>query len=340
MNILAAYLHDIDPYAVRLWEGGPVRWYGLSYIGGFLLGYIIIRALTRRARFELQPSDVADLVIHVAIGIVVGGRLGYAVFYQRSLFWGFTPGLPFWDLLALNKGGMASHGGFVGLVVAALWYARRRRVNGLSAMDLAVFAGSIGLFFGRVANFVNGELYGRPCAPDFALAVRFPQEMLHWGQAQLAPIGASLRGMMPADAAARDVVEWSIAAIQRGNRAVADLVEPLLTPRHPSQLYEAVLEGVLLFAVLGLTWARPRKPGVIFGLCCVVYAIVRVVGEQFREPDAHIGYTVLAGIALTRGQLLSIAMLAIGVVMLALCQRRPVARVGGWAGKRRSDEGA
>ena len=342
---LAAYLHDIDPYAIRIWEGRLIRWYGLSYLAGFFVGYLIIRRIARRGNSPLKVVQVGDLVVALALGIVVGGRLGYAVFYQPSLFITFTGELPYWHLLAINQGGMASHGGLIGLIAASLWYARRNQIPWRHILDLAALALPIGLFFGRIANFVNGELYGRRCADAFALAVKFPQEMQTWDRARLDGLGSVVENVgVSADewrAALSGVTQRSgelisdtlsqlTDRVQAGDATIAEALRPLLTSRHPSQLYQALLEGVLLFAVLALTWARPRKPGVIFGLGGVVYSLVRIVAEQFRQPDAHIAGQEFALLGITRGQWLSAILLAASIAVMATCARRNAAPLGGW----------
>ena len=326
---LAAYLHRLDPYAIKLWEGGPIRWYGLSYLAGFLVGYLLIKRIVRIGKSPLDVQQTFDLIFRVAVGVMVGGRLGYAVFYDPQLFITFSNRLPFWNLLALNRGGMASHGGLIGLVFASLWFARGNKVSFLHILDLTAFAGPLGLFLGRVANFVNGELYGRKCAEDFPLAVKFPQELPHLPG--VPELDAKLRQLMPTHVPWEMAFDWTIRKIQEGNEQVIRIVEPLLPARHPSQLYAAVLEGLVVFAVLAAVWARPRKPGVIFGVCCVVYSVVRIFGELFRQPDEHIAHLEAAQWGITRGQWLSALLLIAGVLTWAVCARRNVERLGGWS---------
>ena len=329
--MIAAYLHRIDPIAISIWGNLAIRWYGLSYLLGFIVAYTLIRHLARRGCAQLEPPQVMDLVFVVAVGVLAGGRIGYALFYQPDLFIGFSAQVPFWELLAINKGGMASHGGLIGILLAALWYARRHGFSFLHVIDLATFAGGPGMFFGRIANFINGELFGRSCRPDFPLAVKFPQEMGDWGPEPVLMLQDRLAPLAP-PVPATDLVSWAIEQIQKGNRKVMEIVElmPELKARHPSQLYQAVLEGLMLFVVLAIVWSRPRKPGVIFGLCCCTYGVARIVGELFREPDAHIGFHTIAGRSFTRGQLLSALMVVAGIVVLAVCTRRNVKRLGGW----------
>lgn len=332
LTLTAVYVHAIDPYAIKLWEGGPIRWYGLSYLAGFLIAYWIIRQMARTGRSPLGPNGVGDFVVAVAIGVVVGGRLGYVLFYRPDMLWTWTRNPPFWDVLAINKGGMASHGGMIGTAVACLWHARRTAHQGagpVHLLDLVAFTAPVGLFFGRLANFVNGELIGVECSPRLPWAVKFPQEMLTWDPdavAKLAP-AARLLGPLsfPTDIGFR--IPQMIDQIQNGNRPLVAMIEPLLAPRHPSQIYQALLEGLVLFVVLALVWTKPQKPGLIGGLFCVAYGVLRVIGECFRQPDAHLGYQWLG---LSRGQWLSLVLLFTGLVVTVWSMRRQSQPLGGW----------
>jgi phosphatidylglycerol:prolipoprotein diacylglycerol transferase len=322
--MLAAWLHNLDPYAIKLWEGGPIRWYGLSYLAGFVIAYFVVRRVARCGISTLRQKDVGDLVFTVALGLMVGGRLGYVLFYKPQMLISFTASPPFWDVLAINKGGMASHGGMIGLVVACWIYARRHKHSFAHLLDISAFAAPLGVFCGRMANFVNGELFGRPT--DVPWAVKFPQEILSWNREQLDQL-QPLFELLPSPRP--DVLSYDmlITAVQQGNSAIATAMQDVLPARHPSQIYEALLEGLLVFAVLAVVWLKPHKPMIIAGLFCTVYAIVRIVGEQFREPDDHLGFDALG---LTRGQWLSVALLLAGVVLLVIFSRRQVAPMGGW----------
>ena len=178
MPQLAAWLHNLDPYLIdlHLWEGGPIRWYGLAYLVGFVLGYLLIRRVVKVGICSLNPAGVADLVVVLAVGVVIGGRLGYVLFYQPQLLWSFYGQLPFWGVLAMNQGGMASHGGIIGTILACLWYARRHGHSKLFVLDLLAFGAPLGLFLGRLTNFINGELIGRG-PTEVPWAVKFPQEI-------------------------------------------------------------------------------------------------------------------------------------------------------------------
>lgn len=315
MTTLAAYLHRIDPFVVEFTSGVGLRWYGLSYLAGFLVGYWLIRRVTRVGVSSLKPEKASDLVVTLAIGIVIGGRVGYVLFYEPSLLTQFDASFPFWGLLAIHRGGMASHGGMIGFILAAGWYARRHGHRWGYLMDLGAFAAPPGLFFGRVANFINGELYGRACAADFPLAVKFPQELAQ----QPPPAGMT-----------RETVSLLLRAVERGDRFALQTIQPLLTPRHPSQIYQALLEGLVLFLLVGAVWIKPRKPLVVGASFCIGYGLVRIIGEFFREPDEQIAHLEFARWGVTRGQWLSILLALAGVVLLVIFSRRNAPRVGGW----------
>lgn len=251
---------------------GPlvVRWYALAYIGGIVLGWIYARSIIRNTRLwggtaPVSLTDFDDFILWVTLGIILGGRIGYILFYNLDHFMHHPA-----EMIELWKGGMAFHGGFLGCVAAVLLFGRNRGISALSLGDITCAVGPIGLFLGRIANFINGELWGRPS--DVPWAMVFPS-------------GGPL-------------------------------------PRHPSQLYEAGLEGIVLFCVLALLIRRGalRRPGLIIGSFAVLYGLARIGGEFFREPDAQLGF--LWG-GLTMGMLLSIPMILAGVGFLTVALRRP-----------------
>lgn len=341
-------LHDFSPFLWRISGDFGVRWYGLSYMMGFLCAYFLFIWLAKRQRSGLTPEMVGDLVTYGAIGILMGGRLGYCVFYSPDLFLKFKADFPFWGVLAVNEGGMASHGGMIGLVLACWLFAIKHRLSPNYLYDLVALAGPIGIFFGRLANFVNGELVGRPSDPNFSLAVKFPTDLMLWPVSEperLSGLGAVVEKLpggsrdrflemvdkMKIDGSARDFVNNTIyqiiEAVQGGNEAVKETLTPLLTARHPSQLYAAAGEGLFIFIFLFLLWYKPRKQGVIGATFVCLYAIVRIIDEQFRTPDAHIGFGLMG---LTRGQWLSVGMLVIGLVLLFMFGRREGLATPGW----------
>lgn len=340
-------VHDFDPFALRISGDFGIRWYGLSYMMGFICAYFLIKWLVQRQRSGLAPQMVGDFITYAAIGTLVGGRLGYVFFYGIDLLWKFKSTFPYWGVLAVNEGGMASHGGIIGIVLACLLFARKYSVNSLYLLDLVAVSGPVGVFFGRIANFINGELVGRPCDPSFPLAVKFPQDIMQWPAqdqgklAELVPVvekigigreqWLELVDKFRFDAVSREQVYSTlnriIEAIQNGNTAAKEAIAPLLTPRYPSQLFAAVGEGLVVFLVLFLLWRKPRKPGFIAATFVLLYAIVRVVDEQFRMPDAHIGFQWLG---LTRGQWLSVAMFIVGLILMFVWTRASSLKIPGW----------
>lgn len=342
------YVHDMDPFAIQIYENFGIRWYGLSYMLGFIFAYLLISWLVDRQRAGMTASMVSDYVTYNAIGILVGGRLGYCLFYSPDLFLRFKAEFPFWGVLAVNEGGMASHGGMIGIVVACFLFAKKHNLNLLYLFDLAALTGPIGIFMGRIANFINGELLGRPAPEGFPLAVKFPQDLYSWPThevARLAQLGEVVEKIgvekskwlewtdkFRYDALARNEVynhiEKVIQAIQSGNQEVKNALEPLLVARHPSQLYGALGEGLILFLALFFLWRKPRKPGMIGASFVVLYAIARISDEMFRLPDAHIGFQWLG---LTRGQWLSAGMFVIGVILLFVWSRAGGLTIQGWS---------
>lgn len=258
----------INPVLVHI---GPlaVRWYALAYIVGILAGWAYARRLIAAKSLwhgtaPLTAIDFDDFIIWVTLGIILGGRIGYVLFYNLPLFAAHPA-----QIFQLWNGGMSFHGGFLGCTVAIILFARRRGIPILSLGDITTAVAPIGLFLGRLANFINGELWGRPT--DVPWAMIFP----------------------------------------RGGPV----------PRHPSQLYEAALEGIVLFVVLNLLvrWGALKRPGVVTGAFALGYGIARITSEFFREPDPQLGF--LWG-GLTMGMLLSIPMMLAGIGILACALRK------------------
>ncbi len=361
MTILdMAYVHALNPFAIQFTEHFGIRWYGLAYLAGFILGYYAILFMTRKGRTQFTEEQVADFITLAAVGVLAGGRLGYCMFYSPDLFTSIDSHFPYWGVLKVNEGGMASHGGILGVMIVCWLYARKHKISMLHALDLTVFGASLGFFFGRIANFINGELYGRAASATLPWAVKFPQEMTLWVQKEfsrlmsLTPAVDALKEIrtdagdvlqvnaavwqgwlnsFAQDSTSRnrvyDTIESLIMAIQNGNSQVRDLLAPVLTPRHPSQLYQAFLEGLLVFLILVWLWRKPQKIGVISGWFGVLYCVARIIGEQFRMPDAHIGFQWLG---LTRGQWLSIALVTFAIGYLFVAYKRKGPKVGGWVG--------
>jgi phosphatidylglycerol:prolipoprotein diacylglycerol transferase len=263
--IVAIPFPPLDPVALRL---GPlaVRWYGLAYLAGFVAAGLLIRWASKRWRVGFSVDDILTMVLFAVGGVLLGGRLGYVVLYNLKAY--VADPL---EILAIWDGGMSFHGAAIGLFVAGLAAAAYLKVPFLLLGDLVAVGIGPGLFFGRLANFVNAELWGR--VTDVPWAVVFPGA---------GPVG-----------------------------------------RHPSQLYEALLEGVVLSVVLIWMGRRPRPRGLLFGVLLAGYGVARIAVEFFREPDVQIGF--LAG-GVTMGQLLSVPMVVIGAALIvwALRPGRPL----------------
>ena len=259
--------HAIDPVAFSI---GPfsVRWYGLTYLFGFLLAGIIIYRTAKRWKINLSVDQLSNMVLAVVIGILIGGRLGYCLFYGDGYYISHPV-----EILFLNQGGMSFHGGLVGGLIAGILICKNQKMPILTFSDMAFIGCPLGLFFGRCANFINGELWGAPT--NLSIGVVF---------------GGSA-----------------------GN-----------IPRHPTQLYEGVLEGLVIFLVL-FALSRKKKPlhqGAYTGLFLIMYGTFRILIEFVRQPDAQLGY--LFGGWLTMGMVLSIPLIVGGVCLLvyAKCAKR------------------
>lgn len=347
MTTLAAYLHDLSPIALRLGSGFGLRWYGLAYVAGFMLAWLWMRWLAKRNLTPLSADRVTDAMVALVFGVLVGGRLGYVLFYRPDLWLDFSAGFPWWGVLRLNEGGMASHGGMLGVIFAAFLIARpgRDRANQptprvpvLHVLDLFALTCTPGLFLGRIANFINGELLGNIVAPPGTPApwwsVKYPQEAFTaqapQGQAEaLAPLLAHHRLPSESDGETYDrLVSIIQSGGPRAKEIAADLAS-LLAARHPSQIYQALAEGLLLGAILWIVWRVPRLPGVVGAIFLLSYGVLRVLTEFIRLPDAHLTIQRIAG--LTRGQWLSVAMILAGIVTLAIIRARGGTKLGGWA---------
>jgi len=345
-----AWLHNLDPFAIQLdwFPGGGLRWYGLSYLAGFAVAFFLIRRVVGKGVSPMSASQVMDYVVTVAIGIVVGGRLGYVLFYQRELLTQFTGDVPFWGVFAINQGGMASHGGVLGGIAGCAFFAWRQKYPFAHMLDLMAFGGPIGLLFGRIANFINGELIGRECAADFPLAVKFPQSMIDWLPHRLADgtkvpadprLGELVGGVTNnsqwfTPETNSGIVQFAIQKVQEGDPQMIAIVEPLLAPRYPSQLFAGFTEGVVVFAVLFFLYRKPVKPGLIGGAFCITYALMRVVNEFFRMPDSHLMPADGGMPDITRGQWLSFGLFVLGIVTVTLALRSKQDKLGGWAPRR------
>ena len=343
---LGGWTHDLSPIALQITQGFAIRWYGLSYLAGFAAAYLLLRFLAKRNATRIPGERALDAILTLVVGVVVGGRLGYVLLYDPSLL-GLIDGFPFWGVLAINRGGMASHGGILGVVIAAWKLSRGFKTESgdtvgrcppLHAMDVCAMIAPAGLFFGRVANFINGELLGRivanPGVPAPAWAVRYPQEIIAEPTERLSQTpeqwdairSLSLEYALPNEGWG-DGYERLLAAIQRGDDAANAALTPLLSARYPTQLMQAALDGLLVGLVVWLVAMKPRKPGIIGAWFLITYALGRVAMDFVRLPDP--GIAQFGGI--TRGQLYSALMLLIGVAALIVISRSNAERIsGGW----------
>ena len=259
---------EIDPVLLQL---GPfaIRWYALAYIAGLIIGWRVMRRVCQQPPAILSPEKIDDFLLWAALGVILGGRLGYVLFYKPSFYLEHPL-----SALTLWEGGMSFHGGLLGVITAIIAYALRNKTCPFMLSDLVAIVAPIGLFFGRIANFINGELWGRPA--DVPWAMIFP----------------------------------------RGGPV----------PRHPSQLYQAFFEGVLLFAIVQVVWRLTdgrRRPGLLTGVFCAGYGMARIVGELFREPDSFLGF-LLGTSWLSMGMVLSTPMVLFGVALIVRAYRQPL----------------
>ncbi len=267
------YHHDLPAFLVRFPEAWPldgIRYYGLSYVAGFIGAWILLRLYFRAGRSPLNPEQVANLMFALIVGVAIGGRLGYLLFYDTA-DWLNDP----LRLIRVWEGGMASHGGMIGVALAALWFARSEKIPFLQISDLACSVASLGIAFGRLANFLNGELWGK--ATDVPWAVVFKEYDALTGQY-------------------------------------------LYTlPRHPSQLYQAALEGLLLFAFIQARFwsARGLRIGRLTGEYLIGYALLRILAEQFRVPDADLI------LGMSRGTFYSLFLLLVGGICIQFSRKNP-----------------
>jgi phosphatidylglycerol---prolipoprotein diacylglyceryl transferase len=262
-------LHFVDNLSPVLVHLGPlqIRWYGLMYGLSFIIGYYLIRYLAPKRGVPLDSDGVAGLILCLVAGVVVGGRLGYVLFYNSPYYLHHPAAI-----VAIWDGGMSFHGGLIGVIIAGLLLSRKTGIPFLSLTELVVPVAPLGLFLGRLGNFINGELWGRPS--DVPWAMIFPR---------------------------------------------APLVHGMMVSRHPSQLYEASLEGLVLFIVLWTLAQKPRPQGVLVGTFLTFYGLFRCSVEFFREPDPQLG---LIGGVISMGQILSIPMVVVGICVILWALRR------------------
>jgi phosphatidylglycerol---prolipoprotein diacylglyceryl transferase len=272
MMLFAYWVHDLSPFLLKFSESFGIRYYGLAYLAGFVGAAWLLHVYWRKGRSPYPLNTITDLMTFVVLGVLIGGRLGYFFLYQL----GSLREDPFM-FFRVWEGGMASHGGFAGVLVALWWWGRKRGVPLLPVADVVVTTAPLGLFFGRIANFINAELVGK--TTTVAWAVIFPHNEIDH---------------------------------QLGRPAV---------PRHPSQLYQAALEGLVLLAYMHWRFWRSdarAQPGRLSGEFLIAYAIVRMIGELFREPDASLLFGV------SRGTFYSVFLIIAGAWLIVRARRQAV----------------
>ena len=326
--MLATYIHNMDPVIFDV--AGPIklRWYGLGYLLGFVVAFYLLRWMARKKLWVLPENKVADFIAYAAVfGVFLGGRLGYILFYQIPKEGGWAelvadPLMVFrvWD------GGMASHGGILGLMIFTLIYARLQKVSWTGVGDGLCVVAPLGIGFVRIANFINGELYGR-AAHGVSWAMKFPETLRYNGRAteavrncsELAPEMEQIKFQ----GTHSEVVGQKLSYLIEKSRDDEQLLNRLgeyMQARHPSQLYEALLEGLVLFAILFVTRVKFPKlaNGMLTGMFFLFYAIFRIIVENYREPDR--GQALVW--SLTKGQFYSIFMVVAGLAFIAVALLR------------------
>lgn len=271
---MAIVIDQISPVAFSVF-GVPVRWYALAYIAGFVIGFYLLKYLVSKsdAQIKLDKKQADDFLTYIVLGVILGGRIGYVLFYNFSYFLAHPL-----EIFAVWHGGMSFHGGLLGVIVATVLFVRAQKFaeksiikNSLRMLDLMAVVTPIGLGLGRIANFINMEVMGRPTNSPFGIIFKGGPDF----------------------------------------------------PRHPSPLYEATLEGLILFIIMWLLYNKTNlktHPGALGGILCMIYAVFRIFCEQFRQPDAQIGFLTSWG--LTMGQMLSGLMFVVGIIVLSCAFRK------------------
>lgn len=349
MLTLAAFFHSFDGVLLPISGEIAIRFYGLTYVIGFISAWFVLTRLAKRNLIDIPPHRVADAMLIIILGTLLGGRLGYVIFYETT---------PWLDRLAniykVWQGGMASHGGMVGIVIACYIVSRGFRddqghrigqTSTFHIMDCMAIVSCFGLFLGRIANFVNGELLGDivspPGKPGPWWSVQFPQELSGWiGPAirdpkshtpalspeQLTQLEALVASVRKPDESWQQALSY----ITHHAAKFQSQLEPLLSSRHPSQLYQAIAEGLILGLVTWAIWALPRKPGVVAAWWFMLYGVMRIVTEFWRLPDPQFLGEAARPLGLSRGQWLSALMVLGGGILLAVALLRKSKPLGGW----------
>lgn len=335
MNFLATYVHSLNPVILDI-PGTPLalRWYGLSYVAGFILGYLVLLWMSRRKLYCVEEEKLGDFITAVCIcGVLCGGRLGEFFFYwlpeqgwagivnDLAFVWGqWTQGhftLPW--VFRVWEGGMASHGGIIGVLCVGLYWCHRHKWDALQVSDGLAIVSPLGICFGRIANFINGELWGR--ITDSSIGVKFPTELVTLPTEKQAEVLGTVEQVTQTPF--RELMqqgEYYMDTLLRLCREIPQVQEAVaaeLPARYPSQLFEAFGEGALIFATLftlRLVWKK-APAGIYSALFAFMYAAARISCEAFKEPDAGVWFGI------TEGQWLSFGIVGIGVAFLVLALR-------------------
>jgi phosphatidylglycerol:prolipoprotein diacylglycerol transferase len=372
LTLAESYLHTLDPFAIefpRGWPLGGIRWYGLSYAAGFVFAWLSYKWFARTGRSSLKSESVGDLVMYIIVGVLIGGRLGYVLFYQIALLWDFAAAFPFWGVLAINKGGMASHGGIIGFIVAITLFARSRGVPALHLLDIGALSCTVGLGLGRVANFINGELWGKalPAAhqasPPF-WSVKYPAEItdnwLRVAMTDLPPDSAHAERFADVardfNIAAPTLDETTRLVLEEAARRL-ELLEPLRSEVSPlGDMYQTIVEAayagnqtVIAHIKPLLTAYYPSQLFQAFTDGPLLALVLILVWLRPRKPGVVGSWFLIAyaamrivtevvrqpdeGVALllglSRGQALSLLMLLTGFVSLRISTQRKVEKLPG-----------
>ncbi|MGC6427867.1 MAG: prolipoprotein diacylglyceryl transferase [Akkermansiaceae bacterium] len=321
--VLANYIHDLSPVIIEFTDTIKLRWYGLAYVVGFFVAYLILLSLAKRKLFIVRPDKVSDLVtLSAFLGVFLGGRLGYVFFYMiPEKGWSYLVDDPL-TVIKVWDGGMASHGGILGIMIVTLFYGWRHQISWAGIGDGITIVAPLGVFFGRVANFINGELYGTTTHEKAWYGVKFPASLVEDRDQLLhALTEASFvnedveRLMMNVDRGVPAQMNYAlnqVIEISREDPAVLEALGNHIDLRHASQLYEGLLEGLLIFLVLYCIRVKFPKlaNGIITGCFFLMYAGFRILVENVRQPDSE----ELFG--MTKGQFYSTFMILIGIVFL------------------------
>lgn len=349
---LGGWFHDLSPFLVKFTPTFGIRYYGLSYALGFTFAFLFLRLLSKRNATLIPYDRIGDALMYLIVGTLIGGRLFYVIGYEPSLLIDFSSSAPWWGVFAINRGGMASHGGIIGVTLACWRISRgfksqsgkiEGRCSPIHILDTAALIAPLGIFFGRMANFINGELLGavvaNPGEKAPSWAVRYPQEITSLTDTQLVQTPEqmdqitqlSMMHMLPNEQ------DWFLGynrmleLIQEGDQGLKAQLEPLIAARYPTQLLQAGLDGLLVMLVVWIIAMKPRKPGIIAGAFGITYALGRIPMDFIRLPDAGVSQFG----PLTRGQTYSAITLIAGIALIIYALKSTTPKLGGWL---RSDD--